>query len=349
MSILVATGRGAHLGVLFRDAAAIERLREVDTVLVDKTGTLTVGRPELTDVVALEGATEDEVVGLAAAVERGSEHPLAAAVVRGAEARGVAVPKAFLFRSTTGKGVAATVGGRKVTLGGERLGELTGDALPDAAVQAAAALRARGRTALYVAVERRGVVGVLGVADPIKPTSKEAVDRLRAHGVHVVMVTGDAEATARAVASELGIDEVIAGVLPEAKADVVARLQGEGRVVAMAGDGVNDAPALARADVGVAMGTGTDVAMESAQVVLVKGDLAALLRARALSEATLRNIRQNLVFAFGYNTIGIPVAAGVLYPVFGVLLSPMLAAAAMSLSSVSVIGNALRLRRTVLG
>jgi len=341
MSIMVATGRGAGAGVLFKDAEAIEVLRSVDVLVVDKTGTLTEGRPTLTAVRAT-GIAEDELLRSAAALERGSEHPLAEAIVRGAEDRGVGVAEATDFASVTGKGVRGTVEGRDVALGnrammddaGVDLGEL--EAVADA-------LRAEARTAMFVAVD--GVAaGVLGVSDPIKETTPEALRALRDAGLRVVMLTGDSRRTAEAVAARLDLDEVIADVLPEDKVAVVERMQAEGSVVAMAGDGINDAPALARADVGIAMGTGTDVAMESAGVTLVKGDLRGIVRARRLSRATMANIRQNLFFAFAYNALGVPVAAGVLYPVFGVLLSPMFAAAAMSFSSVSVIFNALRLR-----
>jgi Cu+-exporting ATPase len=346
MSIMVATGRGAAAGVLFKNAEAIERLREVDTLVVDKTGTLTEGRPQLAAVEALAGASEDELLRLAASLERGSEHPLAAAIVAGAESRGLALASPERFESHTGRGVTGTIGGRAVALGNRRLlDELGVD--PGALPARAEALRAEGRTAMFVAIDGRAA-GLLAVADPIKETTPEAIRRLHADGVRLVMLTGDGRTTAEAVAARLGIDEVIAEVLPDEKAAHVKRLAGEGRTVAMAGDGVNDAPALAQAEVGIAMGTGTDVAMESAGVTLVRGDLRGIVRARALSRATMRNIRQNLFFAFAYNTLGVPVAAGVLYPAFGLLLSPMLAAAAMSLSSVSVIANALRLRRVKL-
>ena len=344
MSIMVATGRGAGAGVLFRNAEAIETLRKVDVIVVDKTGTLTRGHPEVTEVVAVGVHDEDTALALAAAVERGSEHPLGAAIVRAAEAKDLSIGQAGDVQSVTGKGVSANVQGITVAVGSEKLAEARGVTVTDATRTQLADLRARGRTAVLVLVGDE-VAAIIGVADPIKPSSKAAVAALQGHGVRVVMLTGDAKATAEAVARELGIDEVIADVMPEDKADVVARFQKEGHVVGMAGDGVNDAPALARANVGIAMGTGTDVAMESAQVTLVQGDLSALLRARALSEATMANIKQNLIFAFAYNTVGIPVAAGVLFPLVGVLMSPMIAAAAMSLSSVSVIANALRLRR----
>jgi Cu+-exporting ATPase len=346
MSIMVAMGRGAQAGVLFRNAEAIERLRAVDTLVVDKTGTLTEGRPQLAAAEALPGFAEDELLRLAASLERGSEHPLAAAIVAGAEARGLALAAPERFESHTGKGVSGAIGGRRVALGNLRLFEALGvDAGPLA--ERAEALRANGQTAMLVAVDGRPA-GLVAVADPIKATTPEAIRRLRESGIRVVMLTGDSRTTAAAVAKRLGLDEVIAEVLPEEKAAQVRSLQAAGRVVAMAGDGVNDAPALAQADVGVAMGTGTDVAMESADVTLVRGDLRGIVRARALSRATLRNIRQNLFFAFAYNALGVPVAAGVLYPFTGLLLSPMLAAAAMSLSSFSVIANALRLRRAAL-
>jgi P-type Cu+ transporter len=346
MSIMVATGRGAAAGVLFKNAEAIEVLRDVDTLVLDKTGTLTEGKPRLVTLQALAGFTEDELLRLAASLERGSEHPLAAALLAGAEERGVALVPAEGFEAHTGRGVSGQVSGRAVALGNRRLLEESGaDAAPLA--DAAEALRAEGQTALFVAVDGRAA-GLLGVADPIKPTTPEAIRRLREEGVRIVVLTGDSRTTAEAVARSLGIDEVIAEVLPDEKAAQVRRLQAEGRIVAMAGDGVNDAPALAQAQVGIAMGTGTDVAMQSAGVTLLRGDLGGIVQARALSRATLRNIRQNLFFAFAYNTLGVPIAAGVLYPVTGLLLSPMLAAAAMSLSSVSVIANALRLRRVAL-
>ncbi|MEE4361140.1 MAG: copper-translocating P-type ATPase, partial [Pseudomonadales bacterium] len=342
MSIMVATGRGASMGVLFRDAESIEVLRDVDTLVVDKTGTLTLGRPELADLVTFGAMEPDALLALVAALERGSEHPLAEAIVRGAEKRGVDVPEAEGFESLTGKGARASVDGHAVAIGNRALcDELGVDATP--ADEAAEAQRSEGRTAMYCIVDG-ALAGLLSVADPVKDSTPEAVERLHADGLRIVMVTGDAEATARTVARRLGLDEVFADTLPEQKLEIVRRLQAEGSKVAMAGDGINDAPALAAADVGIAMGTGTDVAMESAGVTLVKGDLRTIADARALSRATMANIRQNLLFAFGYNSLGIPVAAGLFYPVFGLLLSPMLAAAAMSLSSVSVIGNALRLR-----
>ena len=343
MSIMVASGKGASLGVLFKNAEAIQTLREVDTLVVDKTGTLTEGRPRLQDVVAAEGMDEDEVLRLAASLERGSEHPLAAAIVAGAEARGV-TPGAYEdFESITGQGVRGRIEGQDVALGNRALmGGLKVDL--GVLVERAEALRGEGKTAMFLAVDGRAA-GLVAVADPVKETTPDAIRALHEAGLRIVMLTGDSATTARAVADRLGIDEVIAEVQPDQKAQKIQDLQAEGRFVAMAGDGINDAPALARAQVGIAMGTGTDVAMESAGVTLVKGDLTGIVRAIRLSRATLRNIRQNLWFAFGYNSLGVPIAAGVLYPFFGILLSPMIAAAAMSFSSVSVIGNALRLRR----
>jgi len=343
MSIMVGTGRGAQAGVLIKSAEALETLEKVDTMVVDKTGTLTEGRPRLVSVVVADGAKEQEVLALAAGLERGSEHPLAAAVLAGAAERGAGPAEVAEFRSLTGRGVAGMVAGRRVALGNARLLEELGVAAGPLGARADA-LRGEGQTVMFL-VAGEAVVGLLGVADPIKASTPEAIRALQVEGLRVVMLTGDSRATAKAVARTLGLDDVIAEVLPEQKAEVVRRLQGEGRVVAMAGDGVNDAPALAQAQVGIAMGTGTDVAMESAGVTLVKGDLRGIVRARRLSRATMRNIRENLVWAFVYNVLGVPVAAGVLYPVFGLFLSPMIASAAMSLSSVSVIGNALRLRR----
>jgi Cu+-exporting ATPase len=343
MSIMVATGKGARLGVLFKNAEAIEVLERVDTLVVDKTGTLTEGKPRLVAVEPEEGFEDKTLLELAAGVEKGSEHPLAAAVVAGAEERGVEPGDSEGFESVTGKGVRATVSGRKVALGNLRLLE-DSDVDPGSLEERAEELREKGQTVVFVIADGRPA-GLLGVADPIKETTPDAIRDLHADGIRVVMVTGDSRSTAEAVAEELSIDEVVAEVLPEDKAEAVKEFQGEGAVVAMAGDGINDAPALAQAQVGVAMGTGTDVAMESAGVTLVKGDLSGIVRARRLGRATMRNIRQNLFFAFVYNSVGVPVAAGVLYPVLGLLLSPMFAAAAMSLSSVSVVGNALRLRR----
>ena len=342
MSIMVAAGKGATIGVLFKDAAAIERLREVDTVVVDKTGTLTLGKPKLVSVAATGSVPEEELLALAAGLEAGSEHPLAAAIVDGARERGAAPAKAEEFDSVPGKGVVGRVGGRRVALGNRALLEEIGVAPGDLADRAEE-LRLEGRTAMFVAVDG-AAAGLLGVADPIKDGTPEAIDSLHREGLRIVMLTGDSRTTAEAVARRLGIDEVRAEVLPDQKAQVIRDLQAEGRAVAMAGDGINDAPALAQADVGIAMGTGTDVAMESAGVTLVKGDLRGIVRARRLSQATLRNIRQNLFLAFVYNALAVPVAAGALYPLFGIRLSPVIAAAAMSLSSVSVIGNALRLR-----
>ena len=341
MSVMIATGRGAQAGVLVRDAAALERLAAVDTVVVDKTGTLTEGKPKLTEVVA-DGIAEDELLALAAGLEKGSEHPLAEAIVQGAEARGLAIAAASDFEAVTGKGVTGTVSGRKVALGNAALmADLGIDA--HSLGQKAEALQADGRTAMFVAVDGHAA-GLVAVADPIKESAAAAIEALKAAGIDVVMATGDNALTARAIAGRLGISQVRAGLLPEQKAALVQELGGRGGIVAMAGDGVNDAPALAAADVGIAMGSGADVAMESAGITLVKGDLAGIVRARRLAEGTLRNIKQNLGFAFLYNMLGVPVAAGALYPLTGALLSPMLAAAAMSLSSVSVIANALRLR-----
>ncbi|WP_263451655.1 heavy metal translocating P-type ATPase [Hyalangium gracile] len=343
ISVVVGTGRGAQVGVLIRDAAALERMEQVDTLVVDKTGTLTEGKPRLVAVVPQAGFEETRLLRLAASLERGSEHPLAAAIVAGAQERGVVLTQVQDFRSITGKGVTGRVDGDAVALGNVALlAEL--EVEPGALAERAEALRREGQTVVFVVAGGKAA-GVLGVADPIKLSTPEALTQLRREGLRVVMLTGDSRTTAEAVARKLGITEVVAEVLPEAKGDVVKKLQAEGRVVAMAGDGVNDAPALAQADVGIAMGTGTDIAMESAGVTLVKGDLLGIVRARKLSQGTLRNIRQNLFFAFVYNTLGVPLAAGALYPLFGLLLSPMFASAAMSLSSVSVIGNALRLRR----
>ena len=346
MSIMVATGKGAQAGVLFKNAEAIEVLREVNTLVVDKTGTLTEGKPKLVTLVPASGWDEHELLRLAASIERGSEHPLAAAIVTGAKERGVELANAEAFDSITGKGVTGRVGGRVVSLGNRKLlDDLNVD--PGELAAKAEALRGDGQTVMFVVVEGKPA-GLLGVADPIKETTPEAIRLLHGEGIQVVMLTGDSRTTASAVAKKLNIDEVVAEVLPDQKADVIKRLQANGRIVAMAGDGINDAPALAQAHVGIAMGTGTDVAMESAGVTLVKGDLRGIVRARRLSQATMQNIRQNLFFAFIYNALGVPVAAGVFYPFFRILLSPMIAAAAMSFSSVSVIGNALRLRHTKL-
>jgi Cu+-exporting ATPase len=343
MSIMVAAGKGAGAGVLFKNAEAIEVMRQVDVLVVDKTGTLTEGRPRLVGVSPLDGRNEDEILRLAASLERGSEHPLAAAIAEGTAERGLELTDADDFQSVTGKGIAGTVDGRAVAVGNRALMEDRA-ALPEAAVEHAEALRSEGQTVMFVAVDGV-VVSLLGVADPVKESTPEAIRQLHDDGIELVMLTGDSRTTAEAVARQLGIDRVVAEVLPDEKAEAVKELQNEGRSVAMAGDGINDAPALAQAQVGIAMGTGTDVAMESAGVTLVKGDLRGIVRARRLSRATMRNIKQNLFFAFVYNSLGVPIAAGVLYPVLGLLLSPMIAAAAMSFSSVSVIGNALRLRR----
>jgi Cu+-exporting ATPase len=342
MSIMVATGKGATMGVLFKNAEAIEVLRKVDTLVVDKTGTLTEGKPKLVSVVTEDGIEEATLLRLAATLERGSEHPLAAAIVQGAEERQVALATTEDFDSVTGKGVKGRVDGREVALGNRALMESLGI---DAARMVARAeeLRGDGQTVMFVAIDR-SPAGLIGVADPIKDTTPEAIRALHQEGIRIVMMTGDSGTTAKAVATKLGIDDVLAEVLPDQKADKVKALQSEGHVVAMAGDGINDAPALAQAQVGVAMGTGTDVAMESAGVTLVKGDLRGIVRARRLSRKTMANIKQNLFFAFVYNAAGVPIAAGVLYPAFGLLLSPIIAAAAMSFSSVSVVGNALRLR-----
>jgi Cu+-exporting ATPase len=341
MSIMVATGRGASMGVLFRNAEAIEVMRQVDTLVIDKTGTLTEGKPRLVSVVPATG-DDQTLLRLAASLERASEHPLAAAIVAGAEDRGIAMADVTEFASVTGKGVRGKVDGRMVALGNRAMMDATAIDIASLAARAEE-LRADGQTVMYVAIDS-AFAGLVGVADPIKDSTPDAIRTLKAEGLRIIMMTGDSKTTASAVAKKLGLDDVIAEVLPDQKADHVARLQAQGRRVAMAGDGINDAPALARADVGIAMGTGTDVAMESAHVTLVKGDLRGIARARSLSRATMSNIKQNLFFAFIYNTAGIPVAAGVLYPFTGWLLSPMLAALAMSLSSVSVITNALRLR-----
>ena len=342
MSIMVATGKGATIGVLFKNAEAIELLRKVDTLVVDKTGTLTEGKPKLVAAETAAGFDQLQLLRLAASLELGSEHPLAAAIVGGAEERGIGTVTVEGFQSITGKGVTGRIDGIEVVLGNRKLLEDLGiDAA--ALLNQAESMEAKGQTVMFVAVDSKPV-GLLGVADPIKDTTPEALRQLHAEGIRIVMMTGDNRTTAQAVAKDLGIDEILAEVLPEEKAAKVEELQAQGRFVAMAGDGINDAPALAQAQVGIAMGTGTDVAMESAGVTLVKGDLRGIVRARLLSRATMANIRQNLFFAFFYNALGIPLAAGALYPFFGILLSPMIAAAAMSFSSVSVIGNALRLR-----
>ena len=343
ISITTAAGRGAQAGVLIKDAEALERMAGVDTLIVDKTGTLTMGKPKLTDTVVLGDRTEADLLSLAAALERGSEHPLAEAIVEGAEAQGAGRQEAVNFEAVTGKGVRGTVGGRVVALGNAAMMQEMG--LDTGTAEAKAnTLRAEGKTAMFIAVDG-ALAGIVAVADPIKESTAQAIRELHAQGLRVIMATGDNERTAQAVASKLGIDEVRAGVLPEAKKDLIDQLRREGHKIAMAGDGVNDAPALAAADVGIAMGTGADVAMESAGITLLGGDLMGIVRARKLARATLRNIKQNLFFAFAYNALGVPIAAGLLYPITGTLLSPMIAAAAMSLSSVSVITNALRLRR----
>mgnify|MGYP003645503867 FL=1 len=343
ISITTAAGRGAQAGVLIKDAEALERMAAVDTLIVDKTGTLTMGKPKLTDTVALGEVTEIDLLSVAAALERGSEHPLAEAIVEGAEAQDAPRQEATDFDAVTGKGVRGKVGGRAVALGNTAMMQDMG--LDTGAAEAHAdSLRAEGKTAMFIAVDG-ALAGIVAVADPIKESTAQAIKELHAQGLRVIMATGDNERTAQAVAGKLGIDEVRAGVLPEAKKDLIDQLRRDGHKIAMAGDGVNDAPALAAADVGIAMGTGADVAMESAGITLLGGDLMGIVRARKLARATLRNIKQNLFFAFAYNTLGVPIAAGLLYPVTGLLLSPMIAAAAMSLSSVSVITNALRLRR----
>jgi Cu+-exporting ATPase len=350
MSIMVGTGRGATAGVLVKKAEALEVFGKVNTLVIDKTGTLTEGRPKLQSVRFVPPWSDVDLLRLTASLERSSEHPLAAAVVEGAERRGLVCVPVEQFRSVTGKGVTGRVAGRRVAIGtaaflrndvgvsGQNLTQLD---------EEAASLRRQGQTILFVAIDEQAA-GILGVADPIKASTPAAVQELKAEGIRLVMVTGDHRDTAEAVARQLGIEEVMADVLPDQKGQIIARLKSEGRVVAMAGDGINDAPALALADVGIAMGTGADTAIESAGITLVKGDLRGLVRARGLSQATMRNIRQNLLFAFLYNIIGVPIAAGVLYPVWGILLSPMIASAAMTFSSVSVISNALRLRHVEL-
>jgi P-type Cu+ transporter len=342
MSIMVATGRAAREGVLFRDAEAIERLRTIDTLIVDKTGTLTQGRPAFREVIAFDDASQDEVLRLAASLDQGSEHPLAAAIVAEAHRRRLALSPPEEFESETGIGVRGRVEGHSLALGNTALmREVGADVV--AIGEVAERLRREGASALFLAVDRQ-VAGLIAVADPIKGTTPAAIAVLKRAGLRLVMATGDGRATAEAVARQLGIDEVHGEVRPKDKTDLVMRLKAEGRRVAMAGDGINDAPALAAADVGIAMGTGTDVAMSSAQVTLVKGDLRGIVRAREISQATVRNMKQNLGFAFLYNALGVPVAAGLLYPPFGWFMSPMLAALAMSLSSVSVVANALRLK-----
>jgi len=347
MSIMVGVGRGAQLGVLIRDAQALERLEKVDTLVVDKTGTLTEGRPKVTTVITVEGFDPDALIRKLASVERASEHPLAAAIVEDAATRKLVLSPVTDFDSPVGQGVVGVVDGVKVACGSASFVGGQGVDVTSFQVQAES-VRAKAATVIFVAIDG-GLAGFVGITDPIKPTSAEAIGLLKEAGVRVVMLTGDGRTTAEAVGRELGIDEVVADVLPQDKVATVERLKREGRIVAMAGDGVNDAPALAAADVGIAMGTGTDVAMESSGVTLLKGDLLGIVRARQLSEATMRNIRLNLWFAFAYNAAGVPIAAGILYPFFGVLLSPVIAAAAMSLSSVSVIANALRLRTVRIG
>jgi Cu+-exporting ATPase len=342
MSIMVGTGRGAAAGVLVKNAEALELMEKIDTLVVDKTGTLTLGKPRLVEIIAADDFKEAEILGLAAALERGSEHPLAAAIVAGADERAIVVPSASDFQSHTGKGVSGTIAGRKVALGNRPM--MDDEGIDTVRFEARAdELRVEGQGVMFVAIDGR-LAGLLGVADPVKEGAAEAVAELRRAGVHVVMLTGDNRRTAEAVARQVGVDDVLAEVLPDQKQARVEQLRKDGRRVAMAGDGINDAPALAAADVGIAMGTGTDVAMESAAVTLVKGDLAGIVRARHLSRAVMRNIRQNLFFSFVFNGVGVPIAAGVLYPWFGLLLSPIIASAAMSLSSVTVIGNSLRLR-----
>jgi Cu+-exporting ATPase len=343
MSIMVGTGRGAELGILLRNAEALELFEKVNTIVVDKTGTLTEGKPRLTLVEPTAGFTEDVVLRLTASLENVSEHPLARAIVDGARERGTALAPVSDFASATGKGVSGVVEGRAVTIGNLRQMEDLGVDLSNLRPRADE-LREKGQTVMLVAIDAKAA-GLISVADPIKESAREAIRDLKAQGIDVVMLTGDNKTTAMAVAHSLGIEHVEADILPDQKAAVVQRLQKQGKIVAMAGDGINDAPALAQANVGIAMGTGTDVAMESAGVTLVKGDLRGIVRGRALSTATMKNIRQNLFFAFVYNALGVPVAAGLLYPWLGILLSPMIASAAMTFSSVSVIGNALRLRR----
>jgi P-type Cu+ transporter len=344
MSIMVATGRGATQGVLFRDAAAIENFRRIDTLIIDKTGTLTEGRPAFDRAVPADGFSEEDVLRLSASLDQGSEHPLADAIVQAARGRNLTLEKVEQFESGSGIGVNGNVSGRKLALGNTVLMEQQGVVVAPL-MSTAEALRGEGASVMYLAVDGQ-LAGLLAVSDPVKPSTPEALATLKAAGLRIIMATGDGLTTAKAVAARLGIDEVYGEVKPEDKLRLVERLQAEGKMVAMAGDGINDAPALAKADVGIAMGTGTDVAMNSAQVTLVKGDLRGIALARFLSDGTVRNMKQNLMFAFLYNGLGIPIAAGVLYPWTGWLLSPMIAALAMSLSSASVIANALRLRRT---
>lgn len=335
------------MGVLFKNAESIEAMRKVDTLVIDKTGTLTLGKPKLVTVKKTGSLTEDQVLSLAASLEQASEHPLANAIVTGAKEKKVQLSQVSDFKSVTGKGATARVEGYEIAIGNKALLKDLSVELGTAEVEANK-LRLDGQTIMYVAINGK-LSGLLGVTDPIKETTIPAIQSLRKIGIKVIMMTGDNETTAQAVANKVGLDGYFADVLPQGKAEIVKKMQSEGKFVAMAGDGINDAPALAQAQVGIAMGTGTDVAMSSAGITLVKGDLTGILRARALSEGTLKNIKQNLFFAFIYNTLGVPVAAGILFPFTGLLLSPMIAAAAMSLSSVSVIGNALRLKRTNLG
>jgi Cu+-exporting ATPase len=346
MSIMVGVGRGAQAGVLIKNAESLEVLEKIDTLVVDKTGTLTEGKPRLVSVTPAEGFDEDRLLRLSASLERGSEHPLAASIVAGAKDRDVGLLETREFESITGKGVRGFIGGELVLLGNRKILDDAG-VDPGLLAQKAEQLRTEGQTVMFVVVDGKSA-GLLGVADPVKDSTPEAVRLLLEDGIEIVMLTGDSRTTAQAVANKLGLSRVEAEVLPQQKNEVVRKLQEEGRKVAMAGDGINDAPALAQAHVGIAMGTGTDVAMESAGVTLVKGDLRGIAKARLLSHATMRNIRQNLFFALIYNSVGVPIAAGILYPLFGILLSPIIAAAAMTFSSLSVIGNALRLRRVSL-
>ena len=346
MAIMVGTGRGAAAGVLIKNAEALEILEKVDTLAVDKTGTLTEGKPEVMSVTTLPGQTDIELVRLVASLERGSEHPLGAAIVSAAQENGFPLVDASGFRYLPGKGVFGNVQGKTVAAGNEKLFEEL--RIPSGELsQKADDLRRSGQTVIFVAIDG-SPSGLIGIADPIKPSTAQAIHELKSQGIRIVMLTGDSRPTAEAVAGQLGIDDFEAEVLPDKKSEIVQRLQKEGHIVAMAGDGVNDAPALAAADVGIAMGSGTDVAIESAGITLLKGDLNGIMRARRLSQATMRNIRQNLFFAFVYNALGVPIAAGMLYPFFGLLLSPIIAAAAMSFSSVSVITNSLRLRKVQL-
>jgi P-type Cu+ transporter len=346
MAIMVGTGRGALAGVLIKNAEALEILEKVDTLVVDKTGTLTEGKPRVASIFAIEGLSENDVIRFTASLEKASEHPLAAAILSAAAERKVELGKTEAFQSITGKGVTGKVNTRSVALGNRAMLAQLNVTLGDLN-EKAKTLEADGQTVMFVALDGKAI-GIIGVADPLKATTKDAIDLLKRDGIQIVMLTGDSQATADAVARKLGIEKVIAGVLPDKKAEAVRALQAEGKIVAMAGDGVNDAPALTQANVGIAMGTGTDVAIESAGITLLAGDLGGVSRARNLSRATMRNIRQNLFFAFAYNSVGVPVAAGVLYPFFGLLLSPILASAAMTFSSVSVIANALRLRKVKL-